>query len=88
MGVRKATISMDVYYPEEDEARFMAADLNTVLFETGEGGWIASSPIKSAGVSVLDEQLRAELRAIGEDGSFFDETDIDNLVSPKGPSPR
>lgn len=80
MAVMKATISMEVYFTEEDAARFRGATLEEVLYEVDQGGWIGGSPKKSEPVTVPAENVRAEMEAIGNDGSFFDDTDVEDLT--------
>lgn len=80
MGVVKATVSMTVYLREEDVEDFRKASLDAILHEVDEGGWIGSAPVKSEPMAVPEDHLRQELQEIGNDGSFFDDSDVDYLA--------
>jgi len=81
MPVMKATVSLDVFFEADDLASFKKASLEEILYHVDVSDWIASSPTKSAPVAVPCETLQAELAAIGDDGSFFEN------ASKAGPKP-
>lgn len=78
-GHVKVTVSMEVFLPAEDLPDFQAMDLDRILYEVDEGSWIAGSPKKGEPVAIPQDKLRGELEAIGNDGSFFDITDVEDL---------
>lgn len=79
-GVVKATVSVTVYLRADEAEDFKNATLEQILHEIDEGPWIGGSAVKSEFTEVpTKEDLEAELRAIGNDGSFFDQTDEDYL---------
>lgn len=78
-GVVKATVSMEVFFPADEEHRFRNMSLDDILYEVSEGTWIGGSPMKGETVEIPREELRSQLEAIGNDGSFFDDVDVEDL---------
>ncbi len=85
MAVCKATVTMTVFFDEDDAPRFNGATLEAILYQVDEGDWIGSSIHKSEPKVVPDEELQQELEAIGNDGSFFDTSDVAALTRSNNP---
>lgn len=84
-GVVKATVSLTVYLPADEADTFLRTSLENILYEIDEGDWIGSAPVKGRIEPVAKESLRAELEEIGNDGSFFDDLDGEDLEGDYGP---
>lgn len=82
-NIVKAVLSLTVLLPEDQVADFKGATLEAILEETDTGAWIAGTVQKSEPVVVPADKLEAELQAIGNDGSFFD----DETAEDESPAP-
>jgi len=78
-GVVKCTVSLEVFLHADELQKFKNMSLEDILYEVTDGGWIAGSPKKGDPVAIPRDELQGEMEAIGNDGSFFDITDVEEL---------
>ena len=70
MKISKVVIEMTVLLPSDEVASLEGMSLADIERETFDGTWIGSSSRKSV-EAVPPENVSTELKAIGNDGSFF-----------------
>lgn len=80
MPIVKATISLTVLLPQDEVETLETASLSTIEHHVTHGSWIAGGLDRGAPTVVPKEELQDTLRAFGNDGSFFDDTDVDGLA--------
>lgn len=76
MGIVKVVVSTTVLMQEEDVARFNEMDLSEIHLEADQGDFVASST-HSEPEKIAPERVADELKALGNDGTFFDDLDND-----------
>jgi len=71
MKIAKVIIQTTVLLPADELPRLEGASLSDIEQETSEGLWIGMSSRTSV-ETLPPEKISTELKAIGNDGTFFD----------------
>lgn len=80
MPIVKAIISMTVLLPQDEVETLQTASLSTIEYHVTQGSWIAGGLDRGVPAVVPKHELQETLQAIGNDGSFFDDSDVDELA--------
>lgn len=74
--VVKTIVSFEVLTYADEAPVLRSKSLSDIAYEVCDGDWIAGSLIFSKPSVVPREELSDELKAIGNDGTFFDDMDL------------